>query len=180
MDIRIPTLVMTLSMPLVAVAEQHANAQAENSQPSPEEILITGYQTLRIKLMDTEKKAYDTFNKFNDEKRFNISCSIGKPSGTHFEKQVCQPEFEIEATSAHAQDYLDGLRNFLNPVLGTVPDGSVAPAHAPMETEIARQLPDYKRKIKEVAEKHPEFLQAIIEYSKVRQQYEAATITAGK
>jgi hypothetical protein len=56
-----------------------------------------------------------------------------------------------------------------------MPLGSISPTHVPMEAEIARQLPDYRRKIKQVAEQHPEFLEAVIRFAAMREQYEAAT-----
>jgi hypothetical protein len=55
----IATIVIMLCMPLVAPAQQE----------EPEEVLITGKRfMLRTQLMETEKAAYDIFNKFNDEK----------------------------------------------------------------------------------------------------------------
>jgi hypothetical protein len=120
--------------------------------------------------MESEQIAYDIFNQFNDEKRFNISCSVEEQTGSHFTRQVCQPEFEIQATRSHAQDYLDSMPGRL----AGLPQGSVAPTHSaiPMEMEINRHQPAFRRKLQDVAEKHPEFLEAIKRYAELREKYE--------
>ena len=127
----------------------------------PEEIVVTTKRTklqLRLQLWQAEEKAYDVFNTFNDEKRFDIKCYLHEPTGTRIKRQVCTPEFQLQATRDHAQDYINGTMQ-----------------NAPMEVQIASQLGDYRGKIKKVAEEHPEFLNAIIEYTEKRQEYIEAT-----
>ncbi|HTQ99820.1 MAG TPA: hypothetical protein VMH83_07515 [Candidatus Acidoferrum sp.] len=170
MNIRI-ALVFTVCVWRGAEAQQSEPSLQRESQAKPEEIVIVGEHALRLQVMAAEKHAYDIFNQFNDEKRFNISCSISAPTGSRFETQYCQPEFEVEAIQAHAQDYYESLRNFLNPN-GGVPDASVVPTHASMEVEIGRQQPAFKLKMKQVAEQHPEFVEAIKQYSELRKKYE--------
>ena len=147
-----------------------------------EEIVITGVQLLRKKMMLAEKNAYDIFNKFNDEKRFQISCSISQPIGTHLEKQICAPEFEIQATRSHAQDYYESLRNYLNLQAGlaALPDGSVVPTKIPVEAAISLQRPAYRQKLKQIAVEHPEFLEAIKQFGQLREQYEKQNATEKK
>jgi hypothetical protein len=145
----------------------------------PEEIVIIGERSLRERLLAAEVKAYDLFNQFNDEKRFEISCSQQKSTGTAFNAQNCMPTFKLKALQAQARDYHESLLQYLTPI-GGVPDGSVSPQQAPAEMLIAGQMPAYQRKLKEVAEQHPEFLQAIIEFSKLRQQYEGGSSVSGK
>jgi hypothetical protein len=45
-------------------------------------------------------------------------------------------------------------------------------------TRIASQQKDYQQKMQQVALENPEFLDALIEYSQLRERYEAATRTA--
>lgn len=181
MNVRNTTIVFMLCLPYCALAQQgeHSPAQ-EEARGMPEEITVTGERSLpqlRLQMMDAEKRAYDVFNKFNDEKRFNISCSMHQPTGTRFESQVCQPEFQIQATRAHGQAFLETYRTFLEPFQGgPVTDGSSS-ASMSVGGAIASQLPDYQRKIRQVAEEHPEFLEAVIQYSGMRERYEAATRT---
>lgn len=68
------------------------------------------------------------------------------------------PEFQLIATREQARDRLNGTFQ-----------------HVPVEFAIASQLDDYRKKIKQVAEEHPEFLQAVIEYTEKRQEYIEAT-----
>jgi hypothetical protein len=173
-DVRMTALIFALCMPLLAAAQPASSAAQDLSRP--EEIVITGQRYQLYKLMlEAEKNAYETFNKFNDEKRFTISCSVHKPTGSQLSKQSCTPEFEIQATQAHAQDYYRNLRNLLNPAPGEPEtDGNVSQAGAPMEMMISKDLPAYRQKLKQIAEQHPEFLESIVKYTKVKEKYEGA------
>ena len=173
-DVRIATLAFALCMTLGAAAQPAPSVSKDLDKP--EEIVITGQHfQLYKQMLEAEKNAYETFNKFNDDKRFNISCSVHKPTGSQFEKQSCTPEFEIQATRAHAQDYFQNLRNFLNPVANEPDtDGSVMQSSAPVEMLINKDLPAYRQKLKQIAEQHPEFLESIVNYTKVKKKYEGA------
>jgi hypothetical protein len=132
-------------------------------------VIITGerhvYQ-LRTQMMEAEKQAYDIFNSLNDEPRFDISCSKHAPTGSRIEKQICLPGFQLEAYQQHALQYLETLR----------PDGSnFAIQYQPQEVRIASQQEDYRRKLKQVAEEHPEFLDALMRYSEIVERFEQAT-----
>jgi hypothetical protein len=51
-------------------------------------------------------------------------------------------------------------------------DGTPTP-YIPAEVMIASQQKAYQRKLKQVAEEHPEFLNALIELSRLRERYDA-------
>lgn len=175
--IRIIPKLCLLCVSLSTQAQQEELVQAPESQRDIEEVMVTGQRNLlqlRMQVITAEKNAYDIFNKFNDEKRFDISCSMHQPTGTRIERQVCQPEFQIEATRAHARAYFDNLCDLL--CYGNLPNSSQI-THAPQETRIASQHGDYQRKIKQVAEQHPEFLEALIQYTEIKGRYEEATRT---
>jgi hypothetical protein len=175
MNARIPALVLTLFFPCCVSAQQRESGDSNESKSKPEEIVIIGERALRMQMMAAERKAYDIFNQFNDEKRFNISCSISKPIGTHFEKQTCSPAFQITATKEHAQTYFDEYRAFLDTWTLGIPYNMPSNTYESPEVAIPRQRAAYKLKMKEVAEQHPEFLEAIKEYAKLREQYEGAS-----
>ena len=173
-------LVSTLGMPLSAAAQ---NAPASNEEP--EEIIVVGQRTvmkLRLEMWNLEKRAYEVFNTFNDEKRFDISCSAHQISGTRVERQLCQPEFEIQALAQHGRGYLDSYRAFMegcymgNCEIPPPTDGAPT-VSAPATVVIASQQQAYRAKMKQIAEEHPEFLEALIDYSEARARYEAATST---
>lgn len=177
MSIRRATLVFALCLPLCAQAQQEAPAQ--DLQDPPEEVLIIGKRyllQLRLQMVEAEKNAYAIFNQFNDEKRFKISCSIHEPTGTRFKKQICQPDFERAATTAHGQAFLENYRAYLDPDT----DDHTSVLSPPQEVVIASQQKEYKKKLRQVAEQNPEFLQALIQYSEIREQYEEAIRTVGE
>lgn len=158
--ISIVFLLLAMQYPLMASAQSVEEAEQENNA-IPEEIVVTTNRSklqLRLQLWDAEEKAYGVFNSFNDEKRFDIKCYLHEPTGTRIKRQICTPEFQLQATRDHAQDYINGILQ-----------------HVPVDVQIASQLGDYRGKIKQVAEEHPEFLNAIIEYTEKRQQYIEAT-----
>lgn len=140
----------------------------------PEEVVITGANDLvqlRMQMLEAERKAYDAFNEFNDEKRFHISCRMHQPTGTRLERQVCQAAFELEATRVHGRIYLDSLCDVL--CFGRS-DGQSHTVHMPQEIVIASQLDAYRRKLRQIAAEHPEFLNALMEYTQSRENYEAS------
>jgi hypothetical protein len=162
------SLIVSVSALLSGVAAAQQLDQRERFE-EPEEIVVTGDPSafpLRLQIEAAEKFAYETFNKFNDERRFDISCSVVEPIGSRFKKQVCQPEFEIQALRGHAQDYLYSM-----PGRSNLPGGAVNQSFQPLELEISRQRPAFKQKMKEVAEKHPEFLDAIVSLTRLQEQY---------
>lgn len=186
MKVRTATPVLTYSLIVAGLLGSSAPAFAATAalETLPEEVIITGDSSLlnlRMQMLEAEKRAYDVFNRFNDEARFEISCGITQPTGTRFRQQVCAPEFQNQANAMHArgalesykktwEGYVGGITNFLPP--DTLPS-----PYIPMEAVIAAQQGDYKRKLRQVAEEHPEFLDALIEYSQLREQHEAATAT---
>lgn len=159
-----------------SIPDQNPEGSAQSSAPTggePEEIEVTGEQNLpalRTRMWDAEENAYQIFNKFNDEERFNISCNMHQPTGSLIERQVCQPEFVRQATREHARDYFENIRSLYDPYNL---DYSPTIAHQPMEMEIASQQREYRNKLREIANEHPEFLNAIIRYSELRSRYES-------
>ncbi len=154
-------LLLILQLNLIPSAQSAELEPKPATSTPPEEIVITTQRTklqLRLQLWEAEEKAYEVFNSFNDEKRFDIKCRLHEPTGTRIKRQVCIPEFQLIATREQARDRLNGTFQ-----------------HVPIEFAIASQLDDYRNKIKQVAEEHPEFLQAVIEYTEKRQEYIEAT-----
>jgi hypothetical protein len=156
-----------------AMAQQAEQSQPQVAQDEPDEIVVIGERLtmqLRIQLRESEKLAYDIFNQFNDEERFDISCSVQERTGSRFAEQGCQPEFVIQASREHAQDYYNTM-----PGPGRPPDGSITREYAPMAMEIKRQQTAFQQKMKQVAEQHPEFLEAIARYAELQQQIREQT-----
>jgi len=168
-NMRIFTLVILIILPRITLAQDGA---------LPEEIQVIGersVQQLRLQMWDSEKAAYEIFNEFNDDERFTIHCRLHEPTGSLIKRQVCTTEFEIEASSMHAQDFLSDMCR--SRCFGGGPSNSYNINRAEM---VARQQQEYKAKIREVAEEHPEFLQAVIRFTEIKQRYENETRTGGE
>jgi hypothetical protein len=172
--IRIIPIVFVLCVSLSVRAQQDEPSRAPEAQEDIEEVVVIGERyrfQLRHQMIEAEEAAYDIFNKFNDEDRFDIVCNTQLATGTLIESERlhCQPNFEVEAIRDHARDYLDSLRLLYDPYSTDKNSPMVSPPAAAM---IASQQGAYRRKLKQVAEEHPEFLEAIIRYSELKAQYE--------
>lgn len=169
-------LLFTIWMPVGAFAQN--GATAPESVETPEEVIVIGNRNvleLRLQMYDLERAAYEMFNQFNDERRFEISCGEQEPTGTRFKNQLCQPHFVREAAAQHGRAYWENLRAYMD---GYSADKDPPRPGETYEFAVNRQLADYRAKIKEVAEKYPEFLEAVKRYAESRQQYEQATSSA--
>ena len=146
------------------MGQQQTELQDESGQERQrplEQVQIIGSRlNLRTQMLEAERKAYDTFNKYNDEKRFSIRCTMHAPTGSNIKKQICQAEFERDATRAHAQAY--HLTNYIG----------MNTAAMPVEAVIAANLEDFKRKQQQIAQEHPEFLEAIKDYIELKEQFQ--------
>lgn len=170
-NVLILALAMGAPMPILA--------QQDEPTGTPDEVIVIGERRvldLRIEMLQLEKTAYEVFNQFNDERRFDIHCRMHQPTGTRFETQVCEPEFEIEAKRTHAAHYFENMRDMLNQIAAgaPVPSERTPPNYVPPEALIASQQKAYRNKLKDVAEQHPEFLDALVKYTESKQRYERA------
>ncbi|MGV3591697.1 MAG: hypothetical protein ACO1PZ_08390 [Gammaproteobacteria bacterium] len=169
-------LAMAACLPAPLIAQQDANEE-------PEEVVVVGNRhlmALRLDMLDAERLAYEVFNRFNDEKRFEIHCSLQSPTGSRLEKQVCEPEFEIQAKRTHARHYFENTREMLNQfaAVAVIPNENTPPVYVPAEAMIAFQQKAYRDKMRQVTDAHPEFVAALVKYAETRRQYEEAIGTA--
>jgi hypothetical protein len=175
-----------IALALATSAITFTAALAMESPPGDvtDEIIVVGNRqlmALRLGMLDAEREAYEVFNQFNDERRFEIHCDKRAPTGSRLVIQVCEPEFEIQAKRTHAQNYLENTRDMLNQLaLGAPPVEIHPPVYVPPEFAISSQQEAYRGKLKQVAEEHPEFLDALVKYVDARKQYEDAVGKARK
>jgi hypothetical protein len=168
---------MHLLLPVAvhAAAGQDDRVEAHESDAATEGLVVRGEPSLgllRAQMWEAEKRAYEVFNRFNDEDRFNISCSMHQPTGTRLRTQVCQARFEQDASRAHAQAFHQNFRDFLDP---ETPADAPPRHYQPVQFVIAGQQEDFRRKMRQVAREHPEFLEALVQHSEARSRYDAAT-----
>lgn len=170
-------LALTLCQVLAATSQESAAPGSAPGNLRPrEEVEIIGERPqwqLREEMQAAELRAYELFNSFNDEPRFEITCYQHEPTGTRIARQICQPAFERDATSDHGRVAYETYQAFLDPY---TPENSVQSSHQPLEAVIASQREAYRSKMREVASEHPEFLEAIMEYARLRANYEGVPI----
>jgi hypothetical protein len=180
---RVASAIFVICLSVHAMSQHNDSSFGNTAATTPEEIVIVGERSLlqlRMQMVNAEKVAYDTFNQFNDERRFEISCSMQQPTGTRFSNQICLPNFKQDATAAHGQALLQDYRNLYlqnECILCPAITGSAVPAHIPSASEIAAQQKQYMLKMETLAREHPEFLEALIRYSETKTQYEEAIRT---
>jgi hypothetical protein len=170
MDVRIAALLCIVCLPQAALAAQ---------QEEPDEIIVTGQRQrfeLRLQMEDAERVVYNLFNEFNDEPRFEISCETRAITGTTRKSQVCQTAFEREALTLEAQDYLAAYRTMMEyAAVGKDPaDQNFSPYSAapPSAMRIAPQQRQLQRKMREVAEEHPQFVEALVRFVTAKGRYD--------
>jgi hypothetical protein len=169
-------------MPFGAFAQTEPTPPPEDAPvvDDAEKIVVTGLRrryALRVQMLGAEKAVYDTFNKFNDEPRYEIECDDHEKRGSHIGTTFCMPGFKGQALAAEGQDYLAAYRAFLDTGDGDYePSATAQPAFALiMDGQVG-----YKRKMQQVAREQPEFLRALVRYTEIKSQYEAATSMAGE
>ncbi len=180
MDIRTATLLCAFCLPQAALAAQTESAPVAQAGEEPEEIIVTGQRRrfeLRVEMLTAEKHVYDVFNMFNDDKRFEIECSIHKKTGTTLKTQFCVPAFKREALAAEGRDYLEAYRAFIDP---HHKDAEPFVTAAPSAGLIRAGQIEYQRKMQQLARDQPEFLRALIRYTEMKAEYEAATSMSGE
>lgn len=176
MDIRTATMLCTFCLHQAALAAQPESARVAPAVEDAEEIIVTGRRMryeLRLEMESAERVVYHLFNDLNDEPRFEISCAMHAITGTTRKSQVCQTEFERRALSLEGQDYLAAYRAYLEPA----PCAGCSPAEpfstaAPSTMSIAPQQMELQGKMREIAETHPEFVDALVRFVEAKGQYD--------
>jgi hypothetical protein len=179
MDIRTATLLCVLCLPEAALAAQQEDSATAEAGEEPEEVIVTGQRVrfaLRLQMEDAERAVYNLFNEFNDEPRFEISCELHAITGTTLKTQVCQTEFERRALSQEGQDYLAAYRAFIDVVAagGDPANQNYSPPtmSAPSALIIAPQQGELQSKMREIAETHPEFVDALVRFVEAKGRYD--------
>lgn len=176
MDIRTATLLCVFCLPQLVLAAEPESAPLAPAGEKPEEVIVTGRRTrfeLRLEMEQAERVVYNLFNELNDEPRFEISCAMHAITGTTRKSQVCQTEFERRALSQEGQDYLAAYRALLEPrpCSGCEPAEPFVTA-ATSAMIIAPQQKELQGKMREIAETHPEFVDALVRFVEAKGRYD--------
>ena len=142
---------------------------------APEEIIVTGEQTLtqlQIKIELAQDRMFGLFNELNDDDRYDIQCTVETRTGTLISQRVCLPEFLRKAIEVEARAFLAGVQ-------GTNEEGGVSgtsAAHtAPPQSEINYRYPILKEKMNTLVGENAEFAEAVAEHHELIEEMERRT-----
>lgn len=138
----------------------------ENQDQAMEEITVIGQRyisSLRVQIIQAEDRAYDIFNRLNEDDDYDVHCHMVAPTGTLIRKRLCLPNFYHKATADEAQMFLSfiGATNY-------------SPAVPSVANIFSAKFPVFKSKVKKIASKNPDFLNALQDLYELNQELKRA------
>lgn len=185
-------LVLLAAMPFGSVALAQGGAasssQAEDAQrESPEEVIVRGRRLseLRYEMQAAREHAYGVFNELNNNDEFDILCHDERKYHSRTKRRVCRARFETDISAAAAREYMSALFfacrpdatgefNLTNCMFSDASANAISSAQA-VEGQAPPKRDALTEEIWRVANEHPEFAEAILNYFELSQQYDAAT-----
>ena len=127
---------------------------SEKQEETMEEITITGQKqifSLRKQIILAEDRAFKLYNELNDDDTYDIHCTMEAPIGSNLKRRICVPNFYWRATADNASEFLGLIGGYSN---YSAPSPSA-------KSVFAYQYPILKDKVRELAKKSPELLDAL-------------------
>jgi len=152
--------VAVLALPMAAVG-QPASTGTASKTAAIDNIVVVGQKSLaelRREVVRAEEDFYSIFNKFNDEKDYNVRCFYESPTGTHMKNHVCRARFVTKAYSQHASRSGNKISRMANQ------DGNPA---------FIEKTAKYEQKMQTLIAANPELLAALVEYDAARNRFVA-------
>ncbi len=154
--------VAVLALPMAAVGQdEEASTEVASDDEAIEDIVVVGQKSmaeLRRDVFQAEEDFYSVYNKFNDDKEYDVRCFYEKPTGTNIKNHVCRARFVTKAFERHAR------RNRNN--LSSVANQSADPV-------IAEKTAKYQVKLETLVAANPELQTALVRYTTLRAQFMA-------
>jgi hypothetical protein len=153
-----------------------AAAMAATAGEAPEEIIVTGTQTLtqlQLKIELAQDRMFGLFNEFNDDDRYDIQCIVETRTGTLISQRVCQPEFLRKSIELNARAFLAGKQG-----AGDEAAGTTAVQSLPPQAEINYRYPLLKEKMNALVERNSAFAEAVAEHHALIEEMERRTSSA--
>ncbi|RLA25164.1 MAG: hypothetical protein DRR11_21080 [Gammaproteobacteria bacterium] len=152
--------VTVLALPMAAVGQPASTGKASKTE-AIDNIVVVGQKSLaelRREVVKAEEDFYSVFNKFNDEKDYNVRCFYESPTGTHLKNHVCRARFVTKAYSQHASRSGNKISRVANQ------DGNPA---------FIEKTAKYEQKMQTLIAANPELLAALVEYDAARTRFVA-------
>lgn len=158
---RILAIIVAMTVVTIPVGLCQSNSMQEDepvSSETLEEIVVYGEKSmtqLRVELHRAEDKVYTLFNSLNSDDEYDIHCYLEAPIGSHIRRRICRANYEVKATTEESRRLLLGLPS--------------ASAWATIQAK-NRLL---REEMEALVGEHPEFLEALSEYSDANQTLES-------
>jgi len=180
-------LSIALSGASLAVAQNERasrdGAEASPAQEKPDEVIVRGKRLVELKfaVQKAQEHAYDLFNELNSTKDFDVHCHDEIRLFSHAKQRVCRAQFENRIQTEAGREYLGSL--FLRcpgnaELTQACLFSAIGQSAALQSNAVEGQLPGKRAQMNEeilrIANENPQFAQAILDYYKASQDYEAA------
>ena len=166
MHYRAASLIVFLCLSSVAALPMAAAGQDEDASTgvaSNDEIIVdtvvVGQKSkseMRRDVFQAEEDFYSVYNKFNDDKEYDVRCFYEKPTGSNIKNHVCRARFVTKTFERHARRNRNDLSRVANQSAIPVPAEKTAKYQETMETLIAA---------------NPELQAALVRYNTARAQF---------
>lgn len=134
----------------------------EERSERPQEMTIRGqrlFRHLHQEIHKAEDRMYGLFNELNGDELLNIHCQWHAELGTRIRQRSCQPEFVRQALEGQAKDFTMAVQG-----------SAYSSGHPPAAAIVGHYNPILEKRLKEVVQESPEFLEAIQHHHALREE----------
>ena len=180
-------VVLSIFAALATLSAHAADAQdaatTESATEAPEEVVVRGKRLVdfRVAVETARMRAYDIFNEINSTNDFDVHCKDEIRHFSRAKQRVCRARFEERISEQAGKDYFDSLLlrcRADNGVTQICMFSGVGQTAADRAQTDESQKPGLHARMNEeilkLAGENPQFAQAILDFYKVSQEYDAA------
>ena len=125
-----------------------------------DEIIVNGRRDkpsqLRVELAKAEDAVYEAFNEANTEPEYATHCHVEVMTEGRSHVHICKPQFVDTVNEDQARAIVNGY------------------PYRPAEMVIGLKMPEYRKQIRDLAQRNPRLRKALGHYYSLNQRYEAA------
>ena len=132
---------------------------AEPDERAIDEITVVAPRTItaiKAAITKADRKMYALFNDMNQDRRYDVSCTLENRYGSNMKTRVCRPQFE--------RDVLDEAFR----------DNSTWTSFDRPEAELRRYREEFRQKMIDFAATNPELQQAVFERARLQRDLKQA------
>jgi hypothetical protein len=154
-------LFVAVNAPCTAQDAAHSAEAEKLADTIPlDEIIVNGRRDkpsqLRVELAKAEDAVYEAFNEANTEPEYATHCHVEVMTEGRSHVHICKPQFVDTANEDQARAIVNGY------------------PYRPAEMVIGLKMPEYRKQIRDLAQRNPRLRKALGHYYSLNQRYEAA------